>query len=67
MKPVDNHPGSDDDRDLEDVGKALAGLGLTLLVLLLVRHIPWLVQVLLLIGVLYALWSAYLIYHWLRK
>lgn len=53
------------DDDLEDLGKALAGLATTLLVIYLVRRIPWLVHVLMVIGVLYLLWSAYLLYKWL--
>ncbi len=58
--------GPDKERDLEDLGKALAGLATTLLVLYLVRRTPWLVRVLVIIGVLYLLWSAYLFYKWLQ-
>jgi len=56
----------DNDQDLEDLGKALAGLGAALLVLFLVRDVDWLVRVLAAVAALEALWAAYLAWQWLR-
>lgn len=54
------------EQDLQDLGKALGGLGAALLALYLVHNISWLVPVLGGVALLHALWAIYLAWHWLR-
>ncbi len=50
------------DQDLQDLGKALATLALNLAVLYMVRRVDWLVRVLVILAVLNAAWTVYMLY-----